>query len=205
MDARLEAWAVDFMSYGTRLALAVREVLLTARAGGPKIACRMACRRVFRRSESMLFAKEGPFPALALPVSIHVETVTPEPGQAKRQEVFRAGAGPDVLNFDRGATCYMVYVEGGPAGVGWCFPESRLLRRLGLDRKGKYLGGFFVRPEFRGRGLYPLLLQTICREALDAEQTAFAETGYENLASQRGLTKAGFVCKGRLSVAALGA
>lgn len=191
------------MRYGTRLVLALREIALAGRISGPKVALHEVRSRFCRTSESLFFARQPPFPPPALPEGIHIDAIPPDAARGRRDEVVAAGAGITVLNFDRRAVCYLAYVEGEPAGAGWWFPESRLLHCMGLDGRGAYLGGFLVRPDFRGRGLYPLLLQTICHRAIRAEHSAFSETGLQNHASRRGLEKAGFVLQGRLRQTAL--
>jgi GNAT superfamily N-acetyltransferase len=191
------------MKWATRLFIVFREIAIITRKSGIKSAIRKIKQRVYYVHHALLFSKEGPFPRFELPPKVQIRVIPPEAGKQNRQELIEAGIGTDILNFDRGAICYIAYVEGQFAGIGWRFQESRLLRRLKLNEYGIYLGGFFVRKPFRGRGLYPLLLRIICNESLSSDQIALVEVSEQNHASLRGLAKAGFTLKGRLHVTAL--
>ena len=108
-------------------------------------------------------------------------------------DIIVAGGELDVHLFHGGAVCYLARLQGVPVGLGWRFTKSRMLKLLRVMDSAEYVGGFHVREEYRGRGIYPALLERIC---LDVPHTKkiLAETGMENLASQRGLEKAGFKC-----------
>ena len=186
------------MVYGKRLAIALREIVLITRKDGPGAAYNWAKRRAFNVTESLLVVRSGPFPAPTVPGDVRIVAITPADAEAKQQDAVTGGAGPEVLNFQRGAVCYVAYVGDEPAGVGWRFPDSRLLRRLGFDDRAVYVGGFFVRPRYRGRNLYPLLLEHIGSDSLRSDQLAFAEVSERNVASIRGLRKVGFRLAGKL-------
>jgi GNAT superfamily N-acetyltransferase len=72
--------------------------------------------------------------------------------------------------------------EGGISGFHFSFP---------IPAKNCYLWDFSTLPEWRGRSIYPRLLQTIIQQELLIERFWI---GYEpgNKASARGMTKAGF-------------
>jgi hypothetical protein len=59
----------------------------------------------------------------------------------------------------------------------------------------RYLWDFFTFPPYRGRGLYPLLLQEILRRESEAEWFWIGHDA-DNLASRRGILKAGFALAG---------
>lgn len=63
---------------------------------------------------------------------------------------------------------------------------------LGLGNGVAYLGGFEVLPQYRGRGIYTAMLETICRDISGKIAMAYAEAAIDNLASREGLEKAGF-------------
>jgi hypothetical protein len=71
-------------------------------------------------------------------------------------------------------------------------------RLAGSDR---YLWDFRTLPQWRGRGFYPKLLQSILRNEGRAEARFWIINAPENLASARGIDKAGFRVVGDLAVA----
>ncbi|MEX2174058.1 MAG: hypothetical protein WD872_06830 [Pirellulaceae bacterium] len=80
--------------------------------------------------------------------------------------------------------------------IRWRFTASPLFRPLGYDPAITiYLGGYHMCDAFRGRGLYPYLVQRMFADT-PAASCAIAETSQGNALSQRGLTKAGFVRRG---------
>lgn len=62
---------------------------------------------------------------------------------------------------------------------------------LVMPERNRYLWDFVTLPEYRGRGLYPLLLQHILSTDVDAERFWIGHDA-ENSASGRGILKAGF-------------
>jgi GNAT superfamily N-acetyltransferase len=133
------------------------------------------------------------------------------PGFAARRETDRALIGrlTGLLNRTIAARLgsenelFVGLLDGEPAGYGWL-----ALRRGGIDELdfsfelpdgNAYLWDFVTLPEFRGRGVYPHLLQTIVAQTPDVERFWI---GYEahNLASERGIAKAGFRVVGDLAV-----
>jgi GNAT superfamily N-acetyltransferase len=94
-------------------------------------------------------------------------------------------------------------LDGEPAGYGWLAHRRGGIDELdfsfGLVRGDAYLWDFVTLPAFRGRGVYPHLLQAIVALAPDVERFWI---GYEahNLASERGIVKAGFRVVGDLEV-----
>src|SRR5206468_4303100 len=97
---------------------------------------------------------------------------------------------------------YAANVNGADAGWGWSAWERGLIDELALAWElppgNHYLWDFVTRPEWRGHGLYPRLLQAILvREAGDAERFWIGHVA-ENHASERGILKAGFRVVGGL-------
>jgi GNAT superfamily N-acetyltransferase len=95
---------------------------------------------------------------------------------------------------------FALWIDGQVAAYGWSTAGPVHMGEITLDfvvpPDERYLWDFATLPPFRGRGLYPRLLQAIIRH-----QTPLAEwfwIGHEphNLASQRGIAKAGFVRAG---------
>lgn len=96
-------------------------------------------------------------------------------------------------------------LDGEPAGYGWlahrCGGIDELDFSFGLPDGDAYLWDFVTLPVFRGRGVYPHLLQAIVAQTSGVERFWI---GYEtrNLASERGIAKAGFHIVGDLDVTA---
>jgi ribosomal protein S18 acetylase RimI-like enzyme len=110
--------------------------------------------------------------------------------------MIEAGVGSDIFNLDRGAVATLIRVGGKGVAIGWRFFSSPLFEPLEYDRRSTvYLGGCKVRPEYRGRGIYPYLLQHMFADC-ESSTCAIAETSQDNLSSQRGLQKAGFQRRG---------
>jgi GNAT superfamily N-acetyltransferase len=159
--------------------------------------------RLYRRSQSLLFCCRE-LPALpVLPPDLSIERITAGEADDFLQDLLRAGAGEDLHLFGRGAVCYLARWSGEPAGAGWVFADSYLLRRAGLGGKARYLGACQVAEAFRGRGIYTNLLRTMANDALAAGFEPYIDTSCDNVASQRGILKAGFVHKGMLSAIVL--
>lgn len=94
---------------------------------------------------------------------------------------------------------YLAYLAGQAVACGWSTAGIVEIGELGLTFAlppgNRYLWGFVTAPHYRGRGVYPRLLQAI----LSAEGSATrAWIGHEphNTASARGILNAGFRCVG---------
>lgn len=98
-----------------------------------------------------------------------------------------------------GAEGFVAWAGDEPLGVGWRFHHSIFLERGKYPRGSVYLGGYFVVPAARGRGVYPILLRAMSEFEAPAGAVAIAETATNNHASQSGLIKAGFVRRGILT------
>ena len=108
------------------------------------------------------------------------------------------GVAPDEIQrrFDEGNRCYLAYLDGEPVGYGWVATKVGRIEEAGLSwplgPQDRHLWDFVTLPPYRGRGVYPHLLQTILRaESEGAEHFWIGHRG-DNLATQRGILKAGF-------------
>lgn len=105
---------------------------------------------------------------------------------------------PDEMQrrIDGGNRCYLAFLDGEPVGYGWVATEVGRIEEAGLSwplgPQDRHLWDFVTLPEYRGRGVYPHLLQTILRA--ESEEAGHFWIGHrgDNLASQRGILKAGF-------------
>ena len=66
-----------------------------------------------------------------------------------------------------------------------------------MKRNCIHIGPCFTDKDFRGRGYYPALLKIIMNDYRDRTEEFYIFCTASNLASQRGIAKAGFQCFGR--------
>ena len=97
--------------------------------------------------------------------------------------------------FERGNRCYLAFMGDIAVAYGWVASQEGGIAELGwtfaLPAGNCYLYNFRTLPAWRGRGIYPQLLQAILH------QESFFDRfwiGYlpDNVASGRGISKAGF-------------
>jgi GNAT superfamily N-acetyltransferase len=102
-----------------------------------------------------------------------------------------------------GNRCYVAHLDGESVGYGWVADAGAAIGELDLafrlDAGDRYLWDFVTLPAWRGRGLYPHLLQEILR-AEDGGRFWIINAP-ENVASARGIAKAGFAEVGSLAFA----
>jgi GNAT superfamily N-acetyltransferase len=110
--------------------------------------------------------------------------------------------GEVVRRLDEGHHIFLMRVDEVPAGYGWSATGPAHIGGLALHLRvptgERYLWDFVTLPAFRGRGLYPLLLQEIVRR--QSSEAAWFWIGHEpdNEASRRGILKAGFRLAGQV-------
>lgn len=66
------------------------------------------------------------------------------------------------------------------------------------------IGDCFTKKEFRGKSIYPFMLQLVGKEVLQNSDKVFVLVSPYNKASIRGIEKAGFILKCRISAIRLG-
>ena len=98
--------------------------------------------------------------------------------------------------FDEGAHCYVAFLYDIPVGYGWVGTKVGHIRQIGLkwtlEDRDRVLWDFVTLPDYRGRGVYPHLLQAILRgRPAGAERFWIGHQG-QNTSSERGIVKAGF-------------
>lgn len=91
-------------------------------------------------------------------------------------------------------TAYVAFFGDEPAGYGWSGANA-----IGVGDKfwpitppNRGLWDFATLPAFRGRGMYPHLLQAILRREEHEAEKFWIGHRIDNIASQRGIEKAGF-------------
>ena len=128
-------------------------------------------------------------------------------GSSRDVESLAAVTGLDgdevVGRLEAGNRCYVARLGGEPVGYGWVADASAAIGELDLafrlDARDRYLWDFVTLPTWRGRGLYPRLLQAIVRA--EAGGRLWIINAPENVASARGIAKAGFAEVGSLAFA----
>jgi GNAT superfamily N-acetyltransferase len=105
-----------------------------------------------------------------------------------------------------GHHAYLATLDGQSVGYGWAATRVASIGEVNLSfalpRDERYLWDFATLPEYRGRGLYPRLLQAILR--MEATSRAWILHAPENQPSGAGITRAGFRPVGRLAFRADG-
>jgi GNAT superfamily N-acetyltransferase len=102
-----------------------------------------------------------------------------------------------------GHRAYVASVDGVDAAFGWVATEQAMIGEIEsafyIPKGERYLWNFVTLPSFRGKGLYPRLLEAIVQaESMEAERfwVAYAP---ENYASGIGIEKAGFTTVAQIS------
>lgn len=98
--------------------------------------------------------------------------------------------------FAEGHTAWIASIDGRPAAWGWVATRTADIGEMGLSfgipPRERYLWNFVTLPAWRGRGIYPRLLDAIVRaEAAHADRFWIAYAP-ENRASEAGIRRAGF-------------
>jgi GNAT superfamily N-acetyltransferase len=97
---------------------------------------------------------------------------------------------------DAGHHIYIASLDAEPVSYGWVATLSASIGELPLEfalpTSDRYLWDFVTLPEWRGRGIYPRLLQEIIHQEGPAAQRFWIIYAPENGASGAGIGKAGF-------------
>lgn len=116
----------------------------------------------------------------------------------------------------QGHRAYLARLEHDVVGYGWSATRAAEVGALGLHLRvpdgNRYLWDFATLPRWRGRGVYPRLLQAIVRAEQSKAERFWIGYDWGNHASGRGIIRAGFQAvgaidqsRGGLSFVALGA
>lgn len=110
--------------------------------------------------------------------------------------------------FEDGHRAYVAELGGVPAAWGWVATRSAVIGELAaafeIPAGERYLWNFVTRPEYRGLGIYPRLLDAIVRAESPGADRFWVAYAPENRASGVGIRKAGFVAAAELSFDAAG-
>ena len=151
------------------------------------------------------FSTKSPVPPLKQIPGLHIEestdiTLLSQMGGITTGEVVERLANDNLA--------FIAFFNGRPAAFGWMAKGRARIGELAHDfvlpLRNRYLWNFRTIAEFRGRGIYPLLLQCILQyEGAKAERFWIIHAP-ENRSSSRGIQKAGFRYLGKLYVRADG-
>lgn len=93
---------------------------------------------------------------------------------------------------------------GEPVHYGFLYLKNRTHRLLGLPKDGALMGNAFTVESYRGKGCQARSVGIRAQLASDAGfERVYAETGLDNDASKRGLSKAGMEYVGRIRIVVL--
>jgi GNAT superfamily N-acetyltransferase len=99
---------------------------------------------------------------------------------------------------------YLAMINGQPAAYGWSAWERAEIGELGvrleLPDRERYLWDFMTLPDWRGRGIYPHMLQGIIRAEMADARRFWIGHDLDNVASARGIEKAGLPVIGEVWV-----
>jgi GNAT superfamily N-acetyltransferase len=128
-------------------------------------------------------------------------TVELDPPPAEIQRIVDLGTDEIEQRFIEGNRAVLARIEGEPAASGWSTSGRVTIGELGLDFSlppgNRYLWDFVTLPGWRGRGIYPQLLQAFLYGEAGVERF-WVGHDLENVASARGILKAGFLTVGEV-------
>lgn len=97
---------------------------------------------------------------------------------------------------EQGHRPYIACVRSQPVAVGWLATNEASfgggLATFHLPTRNRYLYNFITQPAWRGRGIYPRLLQYILSTESTDNDRFWIVHQFANTASKRGIAKAGF-------------
>jgi GNAT superfamily N-acetyltransferase len=143
----------------------------------------------------------------ALPALAPIDGLRTE--DAREADALAALTGLDrgevIARLDAGNRCYVARLDSQAVAYGWVAGAGAAIGELGvafrLGGADRYLWDFATLPAWRGRGLYPRLLQAILWAEAPGAARFWIINAPENAASAAGIRKAGFRVAGDLAFA----
>ncbi len=151
------------------------------------------------------FSDKSTVPSLNHLQGLYIEectdlTLLSQMGGIKEDEVVRRLANDNLA--------FVAFFNGQPAAFGWMARGRARIGELAhgfvLPMRNRYLWNFRTMAEFRGRGIYPRLLQYILQYEGAKTERFWIIHAPENKSSLKGILKAGFRYLGKLHVRADG-
>ncbi|MGZ3897594.1 MAG: GNAT family N-acetyltransferase [Flavisolibacter sp.] len=141
----------------------------------------------------------APLPSLPLPSGLNMEACT----DISLLAAMASTTVEEVVNrFQNDHMAFVAYWNHQPAAFGWMARRraniGELRHELLLPERNRYLWNFRTREAFRGLGIYPALLQFITSFEAQRADRFWIIHAPENLASLKGIKKAGFTYLGKL-------
>jgi GNAT superfamily N-acetyltransferase len=100
-----------------------------------------------------------------------------------------------VRRIEQGHHPYLACVGDDPVAYGWSAWKQAEIGELGirfeLPEGNRYLWDFVTLPEWRGHGIYPLMIQEIIRREMGQAERFWIGHDFDNVASAKGIEKAG--------------
>lgn len=141
-----------------------------------------------------------PLPEVARPDSMEVEFAGTDHDLAEVSGILSSDL---EARRREGHRPYLARVGGEIIGWGWSATAGFEIGELGITASlppgNRYLWDFVTLPAWRGRGVYSALIQAILRDDTDADRFWVGHDA-PNVASGRGITKAGFQKAGEVYV-----
>lgn len=107
---------------------------------------------------------------------------------------------------EAGNHAYVAFVHDNPVAYGWSAWKRAEIGELGVDlllpEGNRYLWDFYTLPDWRGYGIYPLMLQEIIRREVDDAERFWIGHDRGNIASAKGIERAGFPVIGEVWIEA---
>lgn len=149
--------------------------------------------------------RDDPAPELSAAHGLSVEC---ELDAARMAALQHKPVGEILRRFAEGHRVYIARYAEIPAAWGWVATDSAKIGELGstlmIPRGERYLWNFVTLEAYRGRGIYPRLLDAIVRRESGEAARFWIAYAPENRASEAGIRKAGFVPVAELSFDAAG-
>lgn len=149
--------------------------------------------------------RDDPMPTLA---PVDGLTIVREMSAAVMAELQERSVEEIARRFAAGHEAYIARLFNEPVAWGWVATRSadigELHATVRLPAAERYLWNFVTLPGFRGRGIYPRLLQGILGAQAHAASRFWIAYAPENHASGAGIRKAGFTVVAELSFDARG-
>jgi GNAT superfamily N-acetyltransferase len=103
-----------------------------------------------------------------------------------------------------GHLAFVAYLNNEPAAFGWMATNNAKIGELNhefyLPKGNRYLWNFRTFEAYRGKGIYPALLQYILQNSSSAASRFWIIHAPENVASLKGIRKVGFKYVGKLYI-----
>ncbi|RAJ75702.1 hypothetical protein CLV59_109316 [Chitinophaga dinghuensis] len=147
------------------------------------------------------FSAQDPLPALSAIPGLHIEVST---DLSLLSALADISAGEVLKRLAEHHLAFIAFMDEQPAAFGWMAMHHASIGELAhtftLPTRNRYLWNFRTVAAFRGKGIYPSLLQFMLQYEVDKADRYWIIHAPENKASLKGICKAGFRHAGDLYV-----